>query len=118
MVAPIAGTLSDRLGIRRITMIGLVILGLSYGAFYTLSTDTTFLQYVLIAIPIGVGFGMFQSPNNSAIMGSVAREHSGVAGGLLTLTRLLGQVTGIAVLGSFWAARVGPGRRIRWSATP
>jgi EmrB/QacA subfamily drug resistance transporter len=106
LVAPIAGTLSDRLGIRRITMIGLLILGLSYGAFYTLSTETTFMQYVLIAIPIGVGFGMFQSPNNSAIMGSVAREHSGVAGGLLTLTRLLGQVTGIAVLGSFWAARV------------
>lgn len=105
-VAPISGTLSDRLGIRRITLVGLVILSISYAALYTLSTETTFLRYALIAIPIGLGIGVFQSPNNSAIMGSVPREYSGVAGGLLTLTRLLGQITGIAVLGSVWAARV------------
>jgi hypothetical protein len=49
---------------------------------------------------------VFQSPNNSAIMGSVPPEYMGVAGGLLHLTRLMGQVVGIAVLGSIWAARV------------
>ena len=57
-------------------------------------------------IPLGIGMGLFQSPNNSAIMGSVPRENSGVAGGLLSLTRVLGQITGIAVLGTIWAARV------------
>lgn len=39
-------------------------------------------------------------------MGSVPPEYTGVAGGLLHLTRLLGQIVGIAVLGSIWAARV------------
>ena len=57
-------------------------------------------------MPLGAGVGIFQSPNNSAIMGSIPREYSGVGGGLLNLTRLLGQITGIAVLGSVWASRV------------
>jgi hypothetical protein len=50
--------------------------------------------------------GTFQTPNNSAIMGSAPRHRSGVAGGLLALTRALGQTAGIAVLGSVWAGRV------------
>ena len=50
--------------------------------------------------------GVFQSPNNSAIMGSAPRERLGVASGLLAITRTLGQTTGIATLGALWAARV------------
>jgi hypothetical protein len=50
--------------------------------------------------------GSFNSPNNSAIMGSVPPEYMGTGGGLLTITRLLGQITGIAVLGSIWATSV------------
>jgi uncharacterized membrane protein YdbT with pleckstrin-like domain len=50
--------------------------------------------------------GIFQSPNNSAVMGTVPRERLGVASGLLSSTRTLGQTTGIAVLGAFWAGRV------------
>lgn len=106
VVAPIAGIISDRVGVRRVTIVGLAILAAAVAAFYTLGTTTTFLQYAAVAAPVGLAIGVFQSPNNSAIMGSVPREYSGVAGGLLTLTRLLGQITGIAVLGSVWAARV------------
>jgi EmrB/QacA subfamily drug resistance transporter len=106
VVSPFAGSWSDRVGVRRIALVGLVVLAGSFTAFTTLSTETTLLHYTLIAIPIGLGLGVFQSPNNSAIMGSVPREYAGVAGGMLTLTRLLGQITGIAVLGSVWAARV------------
>ena len=50
--------------------------------------------------------GIFQSPNNSAIMGSVSRAHLGVASGLLSLTRTLGQTTGVALIGALWAALV------------
>jgi EmrB/QacA subfamily drug resistance transporter len=106
LVSPIAGSWSDRVGIRRITLAGLVVMLVGYGGFITLTTDITFLHYALIAAPIGLGLGMFQSPNNSALMGSVPAEHAGVAGGMVTLTRLLGQITGVAVLGSLWAARV------------
>jgi EmrB/QacA subfamily drug resistance transporter len=106
MVSPISGTLSDRLGIRRLTLLGLLIIACVYYGFLTLGVDTTAGHYLLLAVPLGVGLGIFNSPNNSAIMGSVPREYMGIGGGLLTITRLLGQITGIAVLGSIWAASV------------
>jgi predicted MFS family arabinose efflux permease len=106
VISPMAGTWSDRIGIRRLTLAGLLILAVTFTAFRTLSTDTTFLSYAFLAVPVGVGIGMFQSPNNSAIMGSMPRRYAGVGGGILTLTRLLGQISGVAVLGSVWAVRV------------
>ena len=106
VVSPISGTLSDRIGIRRLTLLGLVVIAGVYLGFTTLGLDTTAGQYLLLAIPLGIGVGAFQSPNNSAIMGSVPPEYMGIGGGLLTITRLLGQITGIAVLGSIWATSV------------
>jgi hypothetical protein len=62
--------------------------------------------YLLRFIPLGFGLGIFNAPNNSAIMGSAPNRRLGVASGLLALTRILGQITGIAVLGALWATRV------------
>lgn len=106
LVSPVAGTLSDRVGIRRLTLFGLVTIALVYAGFTTIGVDTTAVQYLLLAVPLGIGLGAFNSPNNSAIMGSVPPEYMGIGGGLLTITRLLGQITGIAVLGSVWATSV------------
>lgn len=104
--SPLSGTLSDRIGIRRLTLTGLVIIAAVYLGFTTFDVNTTALHYLLLAIPLGIGIGLFNSPNNSAIMGSVPPEYMGIGGGLLTITRLLGQITGVAVLGSIWATRV------------
>lgn len=106
IISPLSGTLSDRIGIRLLTLMGLVTITAIYFAFLWLDAGTTPWQFALLAVPYGIGIGVFQSPNNSAIMGSVPPEYTGVAGGLLHLTRLMGQVVGIAVLGSVWAARV------------
>jgi MFS family permease len=106
IIAPIAGSLSDRYGARPITIVGLCSLLVGYSLARTLHPEVTALGYVLRFLPIGLGMGTFQSPNNSAIMGSVPREQAGVAGGLLVMTRTFGQTVGIAVLGSLWAARV------------
>lgn len=104
--SPISGTLSDRLGIRRLTLLGLMMIAGAYLGFTTFDVDTTAAHYLLLAVPLGIGIGLFNSPNNSAIMGSVPPEYMGIGGGLLTITRLLGQITGVAVLGSIWAASV------------
>jgi EmrB/QacA subfamily drug resistance transporter len=106
VAAPIAGSLSDRLGTRLITVTGLLVLLAGYYAVGTLSLQTTPLGYILRFLPIGIGMGVFQSPNNSAIMGSAPRTRLGVASGLLSITRTLGQITGIAVLAALWAGRV------------
>jgi MFS family permease len=98
--------LSDRFGTRPITVIGLAVLLVGFFALSTLDEDTTAPGYILRFLPIGLGVGMFQSPNNSAIMGSAPRERLGIASGMLAVTRTLGQTTGIAVLGALWASRV------------
>jgi EmrB/QacA subfamily drug resistance transporter len=106
LTSPISGVLSDRLGTRPITVVGLLILLSGFVAVSTLSVQTTALGYVLRFLPIGIGIGVFQSPNNSAIMGAVPRSRLGIASGLLSITRTLGQTAGIAALGALWASRV------------
>jgi EmrB/QacA subfamily drug resistance transporter len=104
-VAPTSGSLSDRFGTRPITVVGLIVLLIGYFALTMLDTDTSAKGFILRFIPVGIGMGIFQSPNNSAIMGSAPRERLGVASGMLAVDRSLGQTTGIAVLGAIWASR-------------
>lgn len=106
LTAPVAGTLSDRYGSRGISLIGLLVLvGACLGAA-TLEEDTSTIGYILRLLPVGLGAGLFQSPNNSAIMGAAPRERLGVASGLLAQSRTLGQVIGIPLAGAVFASRV------------
>jgi EmrB/QacA subfamily drug resistance transporter len=106
LASPLSGWLSDRIGTRPLTVAGLAILVLAYGLVSTLTVTTSTLGYIGKVMWIGLGMGTFQSPNNSAIMGSVPRNRLGVASGLLSLTRTLGQTTGVALIGASWAALV------------
>jgi len=106
IVAPISGWLSDRFGTRPLTVIGLAVLLLGYLAASTLNETTSRWLYALCFFPVGVGMGLFNSPNNSAIMGAVPRNRLGVASGLMALTRTVGQTTGVSVIGALWASQV------------
>jgi EmrB/QacA subfamily drug resistance transporter len=105
LTAPISGNLSDRLGVRPITMVGLAVMLGGFLAVSTLGTQTTALGYALRFIPVGLGLGIFQSPNNSAIMGAAPRGRLGIVSGMLALNRALGQTIGMALLGAIWASR-------------
>jgi EmrB/QacA subfamily drug resistance transporter len=122
VMAPIAGSLSDRFGPRPVTVVAMLSLLLGYLLVGSLDAQVTPLGYVLRFLPVGLGMGLFQTPNNSAIMGAARRGASGVTGGLLTLTRFLGQVIGTVVLGSAWAywtlAHGGPLETIDASSMP
>ena len=106
VIAPLSGALSDRFGARPITVTGLAMLLIGYVAVSTLDEATSALGYLLRFLPIGVGMGIFQSPNNSAIMGTAPRERLGIVSGLLAITRTFGQTAGIAVIGAAWATAV------------
>jgi MFS family permease len=106
IIAPISGSLSDRFGSRPITVAGLAMLTVGFLAVSSLDAETTALGYVLRFLPVGLGMGTFQSPNNSAIMGAAPRDRLGIASGMLAVTRTLGQTTGIATLGALWAGQV------------
>ncbi len=98
IIAPFAGKLSDRLGNRLISLVGLTALTLGFLSMSTLTAQTTELGYMVRVAPIGIGSGLFQSPNNSAILESVLPERLGIASGLLSLSRTLGQTTGLPLL--------------------
>ena len=106
VVAPASGWLSDRIGVRPVTVAGLAVLTLGYAGASSLGSDTSAVGYVLLLLPIGLGMGIFQSPNNSGVMGASPPERLGITSGMLTLTRILGQIVGVALLGSLWAVRV------------
>ena len=106
VVAPMSGSLSDRIGSRPVTVAGLALMVIAYGsAAFWIEGATTTVLIVIVGLIIGLGMGIFQSPNNSAILGSVPHSELGVTSGMLTINRTTGSVTGIAVLGSVWAAR-------------
>lgn len=106
IASPFAGTLSDRFGYRRIAGAGLFLMAVGCYTVSTLNDDTSILGYVLRVATLGLGMGLFQSPNNSAVMGSVPRERLGVVSGINVIGRTLGRTSGIAALGALWASRV------------
>ncbi len=106
LVAPLSGALSDRVGVRPIAAVGLLTLLGGFFAVSSLGPHTTAAGYVLRFLPVGLGMGIFQSPNNSAIMGAAPRTRLGIASSILALTRTLGQTVGVSTLSALWAGRV------------
>ena len=106
LVAPGAGALSDRYGSRVISLLGLVIVVGGCLSISTLHADVTPLGYVARLAPLGLGLGMFQSPNNSAIMGAAPPDQTGVVSGLLALSRTLGSTSGLPLMGALFTAQV------------
>ena len=106
LIAPTAGTLSDRYGTRSISVIGLLIVAGGLLCVTTLHSDVTVLGFLLRVVPLGLGMGVFQSPNNSAIMGEAPPERLGIASGLMALSRNLGTTTGIPLAGAIFTTIV------------
>ena len=104
LVSPIAGTLSDRFGSRSISLIGLLMIIARLPGALDADREHHVLGFVLRLIPFGAGMGMFQSPNNNAIMGSVPRDRLGVASGLTALSRTLGNSTGLPLMGALYTS--------------
>jgi EmrB/QacA subfamily drug resistance transporter len=106
VLGPLSGTLADRFGTRPVSLVGLVLLMLGYLSLTRLEVASTPSQFVWFLLPVGLGMGTFQSPNNTAIMSTAPRPRLGIVSGILSMTRTLGQLTGIALLGAFFAARL------------
>ena len=106
LVAPAAGYLADRFGPHRVTLIGLAALVVGFLAASTSSVNNGQLGFLVRMLPIGVGIGLFMSPNSTVIMAAVPRARLGVASSMIGLTRMLGQTTGIALLGAVFASNV------------
>jgi EmrB/QacA subfamily drug resistance transporter len=101
--ALVAGRLTDRFGAHRMMVAGL--LGLATGTFL-LSLAMTKLGTASYVIPITVtcmGYALFQTSNNAAVMAGVGAGERGVVSGLLNLSRNLGLITGASVMGAIFS---------------
>ena len=97
VVAPISGSLSDKIGSEGLTFIGLFIVCISQILLVFVNQNTNVIFLILLTLLTGTGVALFQSPNNSIIMSSVESNHLGIAGSINSLARNLGMVTGLSL---------------------
>lgn len=97
LFSPIAGRLSDRIQPRLLATAGMGITAVGVVVFTQLQADSTILAITGNLVLLGFGFGLFSSPNMSAIMGAVDKKDYGIASGTVATMRLLGQMTSMAI---------------------
>ncbi len=82
LVGPVSGSLSDRWGARGLSTLGLVISSAGFLMLANISQATSDQQILLALGVIGVGIGLFRSPNASSVMGSVPADQRGISSGI------------------------------------
>src|SRR5690242_4726099 len=96
VASPLAGVWADRHGSRALAAAGMLVTALGLALMTTLQADSPYWQGGLWLLLVGVGSGMFNSPNTAAMMGTVPTERRGVAAGARTMLQNTGAVISIA----------------------
>ncbi|MEM3637514.1 MAG: MFS transporter [Conexivisphaerales archaeon] len=97
LMGPTSGILSDRMGSKLLATAGMVIVGASFIALSALSYNFDYRVFALIIFVMGVGNGLFGSPNIAAIMNAIPPEYRGVASGMRATLQNVGQTLSIAL---------------------
>lgn len=96
-MGPISGWLSDKYGARVLSTLGMIIVGVGFLLLTTLPYDFNYAEFAAILYFIGLGNGMFASPNTASIMNSVPAKYRGVASGMRATLQNTGQTASIAL---------------------
>ena len=102
VVAPISGTLSDRIGSRGLATVGMLLLAAGLVALALLTAHGSLRALAGALALVGLGVGIFVSPNNSALMGAAPPFRQGVASGVLATSRNVGMVLGVGFAGAIF----------------
>lgn len=94
LLAPITGWLSERFSPERLCAVGLAVNGAALVLLALLQTDATGFHVAAGLALLGVGMGIFQTPNNNLLMSSVPRHRLGVGSSVLSIVRSLGYSIG------------------------
>ncbi|HEX9059054.1 MAG TPA: MFS transporter [Clostridia bacterium] len=108
IMAPISGWLSDKMGSRELSSLGLLISGIGLLGMVRITKDTSVLELSIWMFIAGLGSGMFFSPNTSAIMGAVPVERRGIAAGVRTMMNNAGSVISIALAMAIISSSIDP----------
>jgi EmrB/QacA subfamily drug resistance transporter len=101
VISPLSGRLADRIGPRPLMTGGLLLVAISlfWQSYLSVGSGFGFLAPGFVLMGIGMGFIM--SPMSTAAMNAVDRTKAGVAGGVLSMSRMIGGTLGVAVLAAF-----------------
>src|SRR5581483_56100 len=97
LMGPLSGWLSDRFGARPFSTSGLLLQALGFFLLSIIPLNFPYVWFALILFTLGVGQGMFSSPNTSSIMGSVPPEQRGVASGMRPTVQNSGTIVSLGV---------------------
>ena len=96
VTAPLAGTLSDKVGSRKMLSLSLFAAVCAFAILSTLNEQFDLPKLIAGLSLLGIGMGMFGSPNNSSIFASIPREKAGYVGGFISTVRNLSFAVGTA----------------------
>jgi len=94
--SPLAGIWADRHGSRALAALGMIISAAALALMTTLEPASPYWQSTLWLLLVGIGSGMFNSPNTAAMMGTVPANRRGIAAGARTMLQNTGAVISIA----------------------
>jgi MFS family permease len=104
--SPIAGVWADRHGSRMLSALGMLVTALGLAAMTTLQPGSPYWQSALWLGLVGIGSGMFNSPNTAAMMGAVPAARRGIAAGTRVMVQNTGAVISIAFVMAVMAASI------------
>ncbi len=107
LLSPFAGHFSDRIESRVVASIGMAVTVVGSSMLIFLSGTTSIAYIIASLLILGLGFGLFSSPNTNAIMSSVEKRSLGVAGATLGTMRLTGQMLSMGLATVLFAIFVG-----------
>ncbi|WP_299203585.1 MFS transporter [uncultured Amphritea sp.] len=97
-LAPVAGRLSDRFEPRLIATVGCLFFSAGFAVLVFLQADSSLNHVIVALVLLGVGFGLFSTPNNNAALGSVPKDSLSIASALLNLSRTSGNMFSMAII--------------------
>ena len=106
IVGPISGWLSDRFGQTLFATLGAVLTIISFWLIFGFDLESRIVDIIPALALAGLGMGMFQSPNNSSIMGAVRADRLGTASAMLATSRQVGISLGMALSGTIYSTQL------------
>ena len=107
LVAPLAGRASDKFDPQKLAGLGMAVISTALFTLTFINASTPVSMIFISLIILGVGFGLFSSPNTNAIMSSVEKKYFGIASATVSTMRLIGQSFSIGIVTLIFAVILG-----------
>lgn len=106
VLSPVSGRLSDRVGARPLATAGMAIIAVGLALLMQLGLRASLQDITWRAVLLGIGMGLFSSPNTASVMGAAPRDRLSVASGTLNLMRFAGQSLSLALASALAASYI------------